>query len=235
MIKRWRILIGRAGTIFITAGLALVLLSAIPPRVVENCDFRGTSILETETFSVESQFYLSLGSDPQRGVYINAEGNRSFTAYLLNVNETEVLEWITGNYPGFQSTSSIFSLSILQDLLNSHPDWQELQKDSANGQVEFQYAPTRRINTTLIFSNPSTESVRVKYNGKLLNFIVLSERALNPAKFAVPIGLLLTLPWLHSTWRQRRIKQEHVKLKIDKSQNDHTTCPSTEAAKSAQK
>lgn len=215
MTRRWKILIGRAGTILITAGLALVLLSAIPPRAVENSDFRGTSTLQAETFSVESQFYLSVGFDPQRGVYINAEGNRSFTAYLLNMGEREVLEWITGNYSGIQPTSPIFSLSILQNLLTIHPNWLELQKDSANGQVEFQYAPTRRLNTTLIFSNPSTESVKVKYNGKRLDFIVLSERALNPAKFALPIGLLLTLPWLHSTWRRRKIKHEYPKLKID--------------------
>jgi hypothetical protein len=211
LIRRWRILIGRTGTILIAAGLALVLLSAIPPRAVENCDFKGTSILQTETFSVESLFYLSLGFDPQRGVYINAEGNRSFTAYLLNMGEKEVLEWITGNYSGFQPASPIFSLSILKELLASHSNWLELQKESANGQVEFQYAPTRRLNVTLIFSNPSTESVKVKYSGKLLNFIVLSERALAPAKFAVPIGLLLATPWLLSTWRRRKIKQENAK------------------------
>lgn len=217
MIKRWKTLIGRAGTILVTAGLALALLSAIPPRAIEYCDFSGTSILQTETFSVESQFLLTWGLDPQRGVYINAQGNRSFTAYLLNVGEKQVFEWIMGNYAGIQPTSQIFTLSILQELLTSHPNWLELQKDSANGQVEFQYAPTRRENVTLIFSNPSTESVKVRYNGKLLNFIVLSERALSPAKFAVPIGVLFTLPWLHSTWRRRRIKPEQEKLITDAS------------------
>lgn len=218
MIKRWKTLMGRAGTILVTAGLALVLLSAIPPRAIEYCDFSGTTVLQMETFSVESQFLLSVGLDPQRGVYVNAQGNRSFTAYLLNMGEKQVFEWITGKYSGTQPTSQIFSLSILQELLTSNRNWLELQEDSANGQVEFQYAPTKRENATLIFSNPSTESVRVRYNGKLLNFIVLSERALNPAKFAVPIGVLLTLPWLHSTWRQRKIKPEQEKLKTDASQ-----------------
>jgi hypothetical protein len=63
------------------------------------------------------------------------------------------------------------------------------------------------MNVTLIFSNLGTESAKVKYSGKLLNFIVPSERAINPAKIAVPIGFDLTLPWLNSTLKLRKHKQ----------------------------
>jgi hypothetical protein len=63
------------------------------------------------------------------------------------------------------------------------------------------------MNVTLIFSNTGTENAKVTYNGKLLNFIVPSERALNPAKIVVPVGVVLTLPWLNSTLKQGRHKK----------------------------
>jgi hypothetical protein len=40
--KRSTALLSRAGTVLLVAGLALVLLSAIPPRKIENTDFGGT-------------------------------------------------------------------------------------------------------------------------------------------------------------------------------------------------
>jgi len=65
------------------------------------------------------------------------------------------------------------------------------------------------MNVTLILSNPSTETVNVSYSGRLLSFLVPSERALNPAKFVVPIGFVLVLPWL-TLWKRRRTKLCHI-------------------------
>lgn len=210
MNKRWITLLGRVGTILMAAGLALVLLSLIPAQKVWRSDFTGTSILQPKTFSIESQFYLSDIFDPQCGVYISAQANHSVTAYLLNVGNEYVYEWITTHFSEIQPSSSTFNVSILEEFLSKHPNSVAWQENTVGGRVEFQYAPTKLMNVTLIFSNPRTESTNVSYNGRLLSFMIPSERALNSAKFVIPIGFVLALPWLTSMWKRRRTKLRHM-------------------------
>ena len=209
MNKRWITLLGRVGTVLMAAGLALVLLSLIPAQKVGRSDFTGTSILQPKAFSIESPFFLSSIFDPQRGVYVSAQANHSVTAYLLNVGNEYVYEWITNHFSKIQPSSSTFDVSILEEFLNSRPNSVAWQENTVNGRVEFKYAPVKLMNVTLILSNPSTETVNVSYSGRLLSFLVPSERALNPAKFVVPIGFVLVLPWL-TLWKRRRTKLCHI-------------------------
>jgi hypothetical protein len=199
-------LLSRAGTVLLVAGLALVLLSAIPPRKIENTDFRGTVRLQPRTFSIESTFYTYLRLNPQYGIYINAQANSTVTATLLSLGNQYIQQWITDRYPESQPSSNL-NTSIMEDLLNNHPYSIAWQDRIENNNLELQYTPTKLMNVTLIFSNTGTENAKVTYNGKLLNFIVPSERALNPAKIVVPVGVVLTLPWLNSTLKQGRHKK----------------------------
>lgn len=203
MKKRWTILLGRAGTVLMVAGLALFMLSIIPPRPIENTDFRETLNLQSKTFTFDRTFFLSIPVDPQHGFYLNAQANNSVTAYLLNVGGEYVQRWITDHF-NYTQPASTFNISILEEFLSNHPTsvaWRENLADTA---IELQYAPTRVMNFTLVFSNPNAEIAKVKYSGKLLNFIVPSERALNPAKVAIPIGFILVVPWLNSTWKTKK-------------------------------
>jgi len=203
MNKRWIILLGRGGTVLMVAGLALLLLSLIPPRTVENTDFEQTLNLQPKTFTFELSYFLTFPADPQHGFYVNAEANRSVIAYLLNVGREYVQQWITSQFTDIQPSPS-FNGSILEEFLSNHQAsviWQENVDDK---EVELQYAPTRLTNITLIFSNQNLEVAKVKYSGKLLNFIVPSERALRPAEVAIPVGFILSVPWLSFMWKRRR-------------------------------
>jgi hypothetical protein len=185
------------------AGLALVMLSLIPPRTIENTDFRQTLNLQPETFSYDLTFFLSIPVDPQHGFYLNAQANNSVTAYLLNVGRDYVQQWIVSQFAYAQLPPAL-DVSILEKFLKDHPasvTWREKVADEA---VQLQYAPARLTNITLVFSNPNTETAKVQYDGKLLNFIVPSERALDPAKLIIPIGFFLTFPWLDSMWKTRK-------------------------------
>jgi len=202
--RRWSTFMGRAGTILMAAGIALVVLSLIPARTEENTDFEGTSLLQPKTYSVESSFFLSFMFDPQRGLYVNVQANRSVTVYLLNIGREYVYEWIADHFSEYQSSSSTAHTTVLESFLSNNPNSVAWQGNTPDGRLEFQYAPTKLMNVTLIFSNPSTEIAEVRYHGKLLNFIVPSERALTPAKFALPVGFVLAIPWLNSA-RKRMV------------------------------
>ena len=195
MSKRWITLLSRTGTVLMAAGLALVLLSMIPPRKVDQSDFFGAAILEPETFIID-QTYLFEPLTPQNGLYMNIQVNSSTTLYVLNLGKEYVYHWILARFPEIQLSSAL-NASLLEEFLSAHPDSAARREDLV-GETVMQHVPSRLMNVTVVFSNRSMQTASVSYRGKLLNFIVPSERALNPAKFVVPIGFALTIPWLIS-------------------------------------
>jgi len=194
---------GRAGTILIAAGIALLMLSLIPARADENTDFGETSTLQPETFSIESSFFLSFTLNPQHGLYLSIQANRSITFYLFNTDKEYVYQWITNHFPDNQ-TFSTANILVLEDFLKDNPDSVARQGIATDGEAEFQYAPTKLTNVTLIFSNPNPESAKVRYSGRLLIFMVPSERALNAAEFVTPLGVVFIFPQLILTWKRKK-------------------------------
>jgi hypothetical protein len=190
---------GRVGTIIIAVAIALAMLSLIPARAEQNTDFGATSILQPKTFSIESQFFLTLIFDPQRGLYLNMQANRSVTYYLLTTNKEYVYQWITDHFSENQTADTSALDNFLEDNRNS-----VVRQGVVGNEIEFQYAPTKLTNITLIFSNPDSETAKVRYNGKLMTFIVPSERAINAAKYATPLGIAFTLPQLISAWKRKK-------------------------------
>ena len=201
MSKRWITLSGRVGTVLMAAGLALVLLSMIPARKVDQSDFFSAAILESKTFIID-QTYLFEPLTPQNGLYLNIQFNSSITIYMLNLGKEYVYHWILARFPESQLSSTLNG-SILEEFLNAHPDSVARREDVVGEAVELQHVPARLMNVTVVFSNWSMQTARVSYRGKLLNFIVPSERALTPAKFVIPAGFALTIPWLNSIRRRK--------------------------------
>ncbi len=201
MSKRLTTILGRTGAVLMAAGLALVLLSMIPPRKVEMSDFSGAKVLESETFTIDDT-YIQEPLTPQNGLYLSIQANSSITLYVLNLGKEYVYGWILARFPE-SLLSSTLNGSILEEFLNAHPDSVARRGDVVSEAV-VQNVPARLMNVTVVFSNWGTQAASISYHGKLLNFIVPSERALNPAKFAVPVGLVLAVPWLVSA--RKRIK-----------------------------
>jgi len=206
--KRWITVLGRAGTVLMAAGLALVLLSMIPARKVDQSDFFGVAILEPQTFIIDPT-YIFEPLTPQQGLYLNIRANCSVTAYVLNLGKENVYQWILARFPESQPSSALNG-SILDEFLNVHPNSVAQCEDAVGETTELQHVPSRLMNVTVIFSNRGTQTASVSYRGKLLNYIVPGERALNPAKFAVPVGLVLAVPWLLSTRKRMAAKPPSI-------------------------
>ena len=204
MKRRWIILLGRIGTVFVAMGFALILLSLIPPVKDQGTDFIEMINLQPQTFSIADPFFLSYPLDPQHGLSVNARANHTVKLYLLSVGRTYVEEWIVRRLSDTQQSVSTLNASLLEEFLKSHQSLVAWQEDTMNGKVEVQYVPTKIVNMTLIFSNWSVQNAHINYSIHLLRVIVSSERALNPAKFLVPLGIALTLPWLNFLMKRRR-------------------------------
>jgi len=185
-------------------GLALILLSLIPPAKEEGADFSETVILQPQTFSVSNSFFLSQPFDPQHGLCLNAQANISIRICLLDISKDYFEEWISNYSIENQQPLLTFNASALEAFLHSHQGLVVKQEDMADREVEFQYVPTKIANITLVLSNSNDQNANVNYHVELLRFIIPNERSFNGAKFAIPIGSILVCPWLSSKWKQKR-------------------------------
>lgn len=203
MNNRWITLLGRMGTVLIVTGFAFILLSLVPPQKVLGSDFKGSPIIQSETFL--TPFYSPEVLTPQRSLQVTIEANNSVMIYLLKVGKDHLYSWIRDNLPDDpQDESYMFNASMLEVFLNAHSDFVAWQGDTAYGHVAFEYVPTRIVKVTLVLSNSGSKPVRVNYSGKKLNLIAPKERVLTSAELTIPLGIVIVIPWLSSVWRGRR-------------------------------
>jgi hypothetical protein len=200
-VKRQIILLGRLGTVIVAVGLALLLVSLIPPSGVMS--FGSGGQLAPETFrplgpmpfgnpSSNETFYFEYLTSltPQQELKVNLTCNGTINVYLLNINSNTLFQALNSNSTENQSQN----VTLIEDYLNANPDVIAWEKQLSEGTVD--YTPTTIINATLILSNPTQNTITVNYDGKILSIFVPAAKAQLLAFGAIPVGLILALPWL---------------------------------------
>ena len=191
-MKRWTIVVGRLGTVLIAVSLALLLVSLIPQ--INLVSFSASMGVPPGMVQATSSRVLN----PQQGIEIRATVEGTVNLYLLEVSSSEI-------FPG--TGGPIFSANTtdLLEFLDTNPDliiWNYNLEDET---FEGSYTPTKIMNATLVFHNPSLdEDARVDYDLSLISTVAPGEKVRNIAYWAAPIGFVLAIPWLVNMWKQRK-------------------------------
>jgi hypothetical protein len=203
-LNRWLLILGRVGTVLIAIGLALLLVSLIPPTTSRS--FGSGSRIAPDTFeplgansgpfanlngTFFSQFFSTL--TPQQELKVEIECNGSIQVFLLKISLMDLMN----NFSGTERTVTLF-----EDFLQSNPDvigWQgEILEE---GVVD--YIPTEVVNVTIVFSNPSSNTISIDYNGSILSLLAPAEKVRTLAIWAIPIGFVLAFPWFVGLRKQK--------------------------------
>ena len=195
-MKRWMLVLGRAGTVLVAVGLALLLVSLIPPTRTRS--FGGGNILAPDTFQSLGQnsgpfanmnvtFYSSIFSTltPQQELKVELDCDGTIEVYLLKLSLYDLMD-------NFRETEH--SVTLLEEFLLANPDVIGWQGEMIKGVVD--YIPTEVISATIIVSNPSSNHINVDYTGSILNLFAPAEKVRTLAICMIPLGLVLSFPWL---------------------------------------
>jgi len=194
-MKRWAILLGRCGTVLLSIGLAMLLVSFIP---------------SAQTSTTERAFFLYpnewRGNDegiltPQQSLRFSVDTNGTLKVYVLEVNFGTVWQWINERHPGMGIYSNV---TFFEEFLAANPEPIAWQYEIPNGRIEYEYVPTKITNTTVFFSNPTLNSDWVQYSAFLSAVVAPRGKVRTLAEWAMPFGVVLALPWLISWLRTRR-------------------------------
>ncbi len=207
-MRRATYLVGRVGTSLFVIGLALFLVYLIPSG-----NFSGTSTLRTEITSQKFQVGTFFTLSPTRSSHIEVQSDTSFRFLLLGTFPQDIYNWTnrwakdnggqplgppgqyTGsdNYTALQAYLAQFSSQILLDVTGT-----------AGHNVTKDYTSGSDTNASVILANISPELMNVTFSWQITGAIAPKGITLILAEVLMPVGLLLTVPWLGQSFNARR-------------------------------
>jgi hypothetical protein len=199
-MKRWKIILGRGGTVLISIGLALLLASFIPSAQLGTVG--GSGRIPPEFFFDMFERVLT----PQQGLEVTINASGTLNVYILEVGTQTIHDWISEHYseqePPFYDYNNVTSL---EEFLKGNPDSIGRQKEMREGKIE--YIPTKVTNATLLFSNPSSEAVIYDFTVSIRAIVAPGAKVRNLAQWVIPIGFVLALPGIAQLWKEKTTHQ----------------------------
>lgn len=186
----------RLGTVLMAIGLGLLIVSLIPPAQINS--FTNSQIIAPSTFqqlgagsanpftnmtSGNSTFYFEFFSTltPQEELKLPLKCNGTIDIYVLKVGSAAF-------FANFESNNA----DAVTAFLSENPEVVGWQGQISEGTVD--YIPTEIINATVIFSNPSSNTVSIEYKGSILSLLAPGDKVRTIAIGIIPVGILLALP-----------------------------------------
>jgi len=195
-VKRWATILGRGGTTLIAISLALLLVSLIPQ--IQMMSSEGSGRLPPGGMQI---LFYQQNLNPQQELEVAVTADGPLTVYLLEINIELEFSPNTGFVQRFNETD-------LQQILQENRDLIIWEDTVENGDYRRSYTPTRIMNATaVLYNQPDSESVYVEHDVALKSSLAPGDKVRTIAYFAVPIGVILMIPWLVNMWKERKQSQ----------------------------
>ncbi len=184
---RWIPLIGRTGSVILMTGLALALVSLIPPAAFFSF-VRGGGILP-EKYEVLRWYVLT----PQVELRVSTKSNGSVYICLLGVSQLEFDLWARAQVkesPGWspEVLLAMRDLAILEKFLQERPNV-VLWKSPLGEELSYEFSPASILNVTVVIANPSPSVVEVI--ARIEGVVRLAqERVIAAAQWLILTGLI---------------------------------------------
>ena len=209
-MKRWKIFLGRGGTVLITIGLALLLVSLIPSAQLGT--FGGSGSIVPEMFQDSFERVLT----PQQGLQVTITANGALTVYILEVSTQTLINWISEHQTEQETPFyDFFNVTRLEEFLEANPDSIGWQGEIREGNIE--YVPTKVTNATIIFSNPGSDRITWDYEVSITGLVAPGTKVRNLAQWTIPIGFVLALPWIAQLWKEKTTHPGPYRLRTESS------------------
>lgn len=197
-MKRWTVLSGRAGTVLLAIGLALLLISLIPSMGGQTSGSMGS-------YGISSRMWQTIFGQvmtPQQNLDFSVTANDTLNIYLFGVDSSTIYDWIREHHP--ELLGAFLDVTYLEEFLDANPSSVVWQTEIHNERVEHAYTPTKVTNATVAISNPNPNIVTIEYSTSVATSIAPTDKVKTLAILVIPIGFVLTIPWIVSLLRTKR-------------------------------
>jgi hypothetical protein len=193
-VKRWPVILGRVGTVLIAIGLALFLVSLIPPA--QSNFSSNDSILESWTSYYETTL------TPQQTLRVNVTANGTLDVYMLETSTAAIDTWIA------EQNGSVGNLTLFDQFLGANSSLIAWQGEVRSGTIDHEYSPDTVVDITFIVSSHGSDYVSFDWSVSVITGKAPAAKVQTLSEFAIPVGIVFTIPWLNELLRARRRAQD---------------------------
>lgn len=209
MKPTWAPLFERTGSVLLAVGLALGLISVVPPAPLEHI-FSWSFAIDSGEFRVCS---VSRVCSPKTGLRVSGISDGELRLYLIGSHRLEILGWIksstTTGIPGTDRWADddprLMKLSFLEAFLTTHRE-QVLLNQTVGGLWDIDFFPRSVTNVTLVLSKPTGSSAdHPQIDMKSIVALAPERRVVLTAALLVSWGVaLVVLGKLHPDGSRRK-------------------------------
>lgn len=204
-MSRWIMLFGRGGTILISVGCAMLLVSLIPSAPLKSFQIYGH--MEGRTWRMP---YSERVLTPQEELSINLVVNETIKTYLLEVNIIDIIEWMRKKI-SMESTTDpqkIYQEEHILEYLEANPHVKVSEEIIAKGETILKHVPAKITNVTLVLHNPNPNTI--EFNIKIFKSRIMAPKARlqSAGQIIVPLGLALTIPRIIVSLQTKKKKNQ---------------------------
>lgn len=190
---------------------ALYLVSLIPSpnaRKISTSPQGKQEILLPETFDIH---YTSTPESlsPLTGIQINAETNGTLNFKIFNLDYYTVTGWLSQHY-----TLQNKTLQILDEFTATYSSNLTRDFNVTSGKFFIEIVPSKIENATIFVANPTSAAVSWSYQTETVNVVASHDRIFLALTMTVPLGTALTVPWLATSFGERRKTKKIPKASV---------------------
>jgi len=195
-VKRWPTILGRGGTVLLSIGLALFLVSLIPSIQLNN--YSSGIIVSGKTWEA----YPGIGVvTPQQTLQLDVTVNGTLDVYLLETTTPTIIDWITSHY---SKPADLSNVTYFDEFLHNNSALIAWQGEAHSGTVNTDYTPGDTVDIILAISTHGSNSLSVTYSYTITAGVAPKTKVRTLSELAIPIGIVFTIPWLAELLRARR-------------------------------
>lgn len=192
-MKRWPVVLGRVGTVLIAIGLALFLVSLIPPT--QSSFSSNDSILESWTSYYETTL------TPLQTMRVNVTANGTLDVYMLETSIGAIDRWIA------EQNGSVGNVTLFDLFLKANSSLIAWHGEVHSGTIDHEYSPGTVVNVAFVVSSNSSDYVSFDWSVSVITGKAPAAKVQTLSEFAIPVGIVFTIPWLNELLRARRRAQ----------------------------
>ena len=217
---RWVTLLGRIGTVILMIGLALLVFSLIPSGAgyepAWSQPIEPEQYIIREVYLPQTGLQISVESTDNVHVYllgVNSVELDNWRTLLReaypDLDEIFIRFWVVPmiffheaypeetppNLDDPQTWDMMWDVAVLDKGLQTHPEiilWDPPPSSSFSHEL----FPADALDIMAVFANPSSSAVEVDMEIRDLAALAAKERVIVAARLLIPIGIVLTIPWL---------------------------------------
>ena len=229
---RWVTLLGRIGTVILMIGLALLVFSLIPSGAgfqsawSQPIEPEQYMLEELGVYSPQTGLQISVNSTDNVHVYLLGVSPVELDNWRTLLKETypdsdPYLEMFIYSYTvpliffheaypeethlslnDSQTLSMLWNIAVLDKGLQTYPEI-ILWGPPPSSAFSHELFPADALDIIAVVANPSSNTVVVDMEIRDLAAVAAKERVIVAARLLIPIGIVLTIPWLIS----RKVKK----------------------------